>query len=96
MKITPLLNPQSEFQEVMQTEASSPIELLGNEGHAFQWGLFFDSQRLGPLWDEAVKEEFPDSYPFRIPERGLYAVLVVDPEHMLKVLPPPATAVLQC
>ena len=79
----------------MQTEASSPIELLGNEGHVFQWGLF-DSQCFSPLWNEAVKEEFADLYPFRLPERGLYAVLVIDPEHMLKVLPPPATAVLQC
>ena len=94
MKITPLLNPQSDFWEVMQTEACSPIELLGNEGHVFQWGLFFDSQRFDLLWDEAVKEEFPDSYSFQLPERGLYAVLVIDPEHMLKVLPPPATAVL--
>ena len=93
MEITPLLNPQSEFWEVMKTEACSSIELLGNEGHVFQRGLFFDSQRFGPLWDEAVKEEFPDLYPFWLPERGLYAVLVIDPEHMLKVLPPPATAV---
>ena len=96
MKITPLLNPQSEFREVMQTEACSPIELLSNEGHVFQWELFFDSQRFGPLRDEAVKEEFPDSYPFRLPKSGLYGVPVIDPEHMLKVLPPPATAVLRC
>ena len=71
------------------------MELLGNEGHVFQWGLFFDSQCLGLLWDEAVKEEFPDLSPFRFPERGLHAVLVIDLEHMLKVPPPSTTAVLQ-
>ena len=74
-------------------EACSSIELLGNEGHVLQRGLF-DSQRFGLLWDEAVKEEFPDSHPFRLPERGLHAVLVIDLEHMLKVPPPSATAVL--
>ena len=77
-------------------EACSPIELLSNEGHVFQWGLFFDSQHFGLLWDEVVKEEFPDLHPFWLPERGLYAVLVIDLEHMLKVPPPPATVVLRC
>ena len=75
-------------------EACSPMELLSNEGHVFQQGLFFDSQCLGLLWDEAVKEEFPDSSPFCLPERGLHAVFVIDLEHMLKVPPPFATAVL--
>ena len=76
-------------------EAGSPIELLSNEGHVFQRGLFFDSQHFSLLWNEAVKEEFPDSHPFLLPERGLYTVLVIDLEHMLKVPPPSATVVLR-
>ena len=40
------------------------MELLGDEGHVFQRGLFFNNERLGLLWDEAVKEEFPHSSPF--------------------------------
>ena len=50
-------------------EACSPIELLSNGGHVFQWGLFFDGQRFILLWDEAVKEEFPDPHPFSLHER---------------------------
>ena len=42
------------------------MELLGNEGHVFQWELFFDNQHLGLLWDEAVKEEFSNLSPFRL------------------------------
>ena len=76
-------------------EACSPMELLGNEGHVFQWGLFFDNQHLGLLWDKAVKEEFPNSSLFRLPERGLHGVFVIDLEHMLKVPPPSATVILQ-
>ena len=70
--------------------------LLGNEGHVFQWGLFFDKQCLHLLWDEAVKEEFPDPSPFYLSERGLHGVLVIDLEHMLKVPPPSTTVVLRC
>ena len=77
-------------------EACSPIELLSNEGHVFQWGIFFDGQHFGLLWDEAVKEEFPDPHHFRLPERRLKVVLVLDLEHMLKVLPPPTAVELLC
>ena len=76
-------------------EACSHIKLLSNEGHVFQWGLFFDGQCFGLLWDEVVKEEFPNPHPFRLPERGLKVLPVIDLEHMLKVLPPPTTVVLR-
>ena len=76
-------------------EAGSPMELLRDEGHVFQRGLFFNSECLGLLWDEVVKEEFPRLSPLQLPERGLHGVFVVDLEHMLKV-PPPSTAVVFC
>ena len=94
MKITPLLDPPSEFREFMQVNACSPIELLRYEGHVIQWGLFLESQCFGFLCHEAVKEELPDPHPLRLHERSLKVIPVIDLEHMLKVLPPPTAVVL--
>ena len=94
MKITPPLDPQGEFQVFMQMDACGSIELLRNEGHVFQRGLFFDNYRFGPFWGETVKEEFPDPHLLSIPEGALKIMLVIDLEHMFKVLPPPTAMVL--
>ena len=39
---------------------------------------------LPPCVEEVFKELIPYSYPFSLPIGGLYVVLIVDLEHMLK------------
>ena len=95
MEVAPSFDPEGELREIIQTEASSPMELLSDIWHVVQRGLFLNSDRLSLSWGEVVKEAFPRLSPLYLPKGGLHCVFVVDLEHMLKV-PSPPTAVVFC
>ena len=93
MEVAPSFDPEGELREIIQMEASSPMELLRDIWHVVQRGLLLNSDCLSFSWGEVVEEAFPHSSPLSLPEGGLYCVFVVDLEHMLKV-PSPPTAVI--
>ena len=95
MEVAPSFDPEGELQEIIQTEASSPMELLSDIWHVVQRGLLLNSNCLSLSWGEVVEEAFPHPSPLCLPKGGLHCVFVVDLEHMRKV-PSPPTAALFC
>ena len=95
MEVAPSFDPEGELWEIVQTEASSPMELLSDIWHVVQRGLLLNSDCLSLSWGEVVEEVFPCPSPLCLPKGGLHRVFVVDLEHMLKV-PSPPTAVVFC
>ena len=95
VEVAPSFDPKGELREVIQMEASSPMELLSDIWHVVQRGLLLNSDRLSLSWGEVVEEAFPCPSPLCLPKGDLHRMFVVDPEHMLKV-PSPPTAVVFC
>ena len=96
MEVAPSFDPEGELGEIIQMEASSPMELLSDIWHVVQRGLLLNNDRLSLFWGEVVEEAFPHSSPLCLPVGGLHCVFVVDLEHMLKVPLPPTAAVFGC
>ena len=96
MEVAPSFDPEGELREIIQTEASSPVELLSDIWHVVQRGLLLNSDRLSLSCGEVVEEAFPRSSPLCLPKGGLHCVFVVDLEHMLKVPSPPTAVVFGC
>ena len=96
MEVAPSFDPEGELREVIETEASSLMELLGDIWHVVQRGLLLNSDRLSLSWGEVVEEAFPRLSPLCLPKGGLHCVFVVDLGHMLKVSSPPTAAVFCC
>ena len=95
MEVAPSFDPEGELREIVQTEASSPMELLSDIWHVVQRGLLLNSDRLSLSWGQVVEEAFPHPSPLCLPKGGLHCVFVVDLEHMLKVPSPPTAAVFR-
>ena len=95
VEVAPSFDPEGEFREIVQTEASSPLELLCDIWHVAQRGLLLNNDRLSLSWGEVIEEAFPRPSPLCLPKGGLHCVFVVGLEHMLKV-PLPPTAVVFC
>ena len=96
MEVAPSFDPEGELREIVQMEASSPMELLSDIWHVVQRGLLLNSNHLSLSWGEVVEEAFPSPSPLCLPKGGLHRVFVVDLEHMLKVPSPPTAAVFCC
>ena len=87
--VAPRLYPHCKILQSIEAEARGPPELLLYVRHVIHWAPFLDAQCL-LLMREEVREEFiSQPYPLCLLIGG-GIILVVDLEHMLKVLLPPA------
>ena len=86
--IAPLLYPSHKISEPVEAEARGPPEMFFYVWHVLHWASFLDTQCLLLVREEVREELIPEPYPFCLPKGG-GVILIVDPEHMLKVLLPP-------
>ena len=85
--VTPWLYPCRKILQPIEAEARGPPELLLYVRHVIPWAPFLDAQCLLLVWEEVCEEFISQPYPLcLLIKRGV--ILVVDLEHMLKVLFP--------
>ena len=95
MIIAPPLDPAVETCEAIQVEAGGLIEEVLDVGHKVHWKGLLEGQGFLLMLEEVVKELLLNPHPFCLP-KGSNAELVVDPEDMLQVLPPPTATKVCC
>ena len=92
MVVAPLLYPCRKISEPIEAEACGPPEMFLYAQHIIHWAPFLDAQCL-LLMREEVREEFVLLLYKLCLLIGGSVMLVVDLEHMLKVLLSPRTMV---
>ena len=92
MVVAPLLYPCRKISEPIEAEACGPPEMFLYVCHVIHWASFLDAQCLLLVWEEVCEEFISQPYPLCLPKGGS-VILVVDPEHMLKVFFPSHTTV---
>ena len=85
--VAPLLYPHHKISEPIEVEARGPPEMFLYVRHVIHWTPFLHAQCLLLVWEEVCEEFISQPYPLCLPKGG-GVILVVDPEHMLKVLFP--------
>ena len=92
MIVTPQLYPHCKILQPIEVKAHNPPELLLYVRHVIHWVPFLDAQCLPLVWEEVCEEFISVPYPPCLLIEG-DIILVVDLEHMLKVLFPFRTMV---
>ena len=92
MVVAPRLYPCSKISQPIEVEARGPPELLLYVQHVIHWAPFLDAQCLLLVQEEVCEEFISQPYPLCLLIGG-DVILVVDLEHMLKVLFPSRTMV---
>ena len=90
--VAPQLYSRHKISEPIEEEARGPQELFLYVRHVIHWAPFLDVQCLLLVREEVCEEFISQPYPLCLPKGG-GDILVVDPEHMLKVLFPSHTTV---
>ena len=87
MVVAPLLYPRCKISEPIEAEACGPPEMVFYVQQVIHWAPFLGFQCLLLVQEEVCEEFISQPYPLCLPKGGSI-ILVVDPEHMLKVLFP--------
>ena len=90
--VAPWLYLHHKISEPIEAEACGPPEMFLYVHHVIHWAPFLDAQCLLLVREEVCEEFISHPHPLCL-LRGGGVILVVDPEHMLKVLLPSHTTV---
>ena len=90
--VAPRLYPHHKISQPIEVEARGPPELLLYVRHVIHWAPLLDAQCLLLVQEEVCEEFISQPYPLCLLIGG-DVILVVDIEHMLKVLFPSHTTV---
>ena len=82
--VAPWLYPSHKISEPIEAKALGPPEMFLYVRHVIHWAPFLDAQCLLLVQEEVCEEFISQLYRLCLPKGG-GVILVVDPEHMLKV-----------